>query len=110
MDILHAADVLVVMNAEHNKDYKTTKFFEYLPLKKPLLYIGPEGFVSKSPEGFVSKSIEEEKTGFVFRPDDSLASIISGLTNYTPTENIEKHSFKERTNEVIQLIESTTHV
>lgn len=102
MDILHAADVLVVMNAEHNKDYKTTKFFEYLPLKKPLLYIGPEGFVSKS--------IEEEKTGFVFRPDDSLASIISGLTNYTPTENIEKHSFKERTNELIQLLDSSSHV
>lgn len=40
------ASGLIVLLAEHNRHFATTKFFEYLPWRKPLLYIGPSGDVS----------------------------------------------------------------
>lgn len=43
-----SADWVIVLLSEYNKDFFTTKYFEYLPFKKPMLYIGPEGKVSKS--------------------------------------------------------------
>jgi hypothetical protein len=36
-----------MMAADHNKNQFTTKFFEYLPLRKPFVYLGPEGELSK---------------------------------------------------------------
>lgn len=44
---LTSADFCIVMAAEHNKNQFTTKFFEYLPLRKPFIYFGPEGDISR---------------------------------------------------------------
>jgi hypothetical protein len=33
------------MLADYNKDFFTTKFFDYLPYNKPIVYIGPDGAV-----------------------------------------------------------------
>jgi hypothetical protein len=44
---LSCADFLIIASSEFNKDFFTTKFFEYLPLRKPILYLGPYGEVQK---------------------------------------------------------------
>jgi hypothetical protein len=46
-DELVGADFCIMMAADHNKNQFTTKFFEYLPLRKPFVYLGPEGELSK---------------------------------------------------------------
>jgi hypothetical protein len=46
-DELMGGDFCIIMAADHNKNQFTTKFFEYLPLRKPFVYLGPEGAVSK---------------------------------------------------------------
>jgi hypothetical protein len=46
-DELAAADFCIIMAADHNKNQFTTKFFEYLPLRKPFVYLGPVGALSQ---------------------------------------------------------------
>jgi hypothetical protein len=46
-DELRNADFCLIMAADHNKNQLTTKFFEYLPLRKPIVYIGPVGDISR---------------------------------------------------------------
>jgi hypothetical protein len=41
-----ACSALVLCLADYNKDFFTTKYFDYLPAQKPILYIGPEGKVA----------------------------------------------------------------
>ncbi|MDZ4751942.1 MAG: hypothetical protein SGI87_10035 [Flavobacteriales bacterium] len=41
------ATFCLVISADYNKNQFTTKFFEYLPLRKPFLYLGPEGELSQ---------------------------------------------------------------
>lgn len=41
-------DYVIILLAQHNKDFKTTKFYDFLPYKIPYLHIGPVGFVSES--------------------------------------------------------------
>ncbi len=38
---------LILMLSEYNKDFFTTKFFDYLPLQKPIAYFGPNGKVNQ---------------------------------------------------------------
>ena len=45
--ILNEADFIFIFCADHNKNYLTSKFFDYLPYKKPFIYVGPKGFVSE---------------------------------------------------------------
>lgn len=98
--MLNSADMLVILCAEHNKNYKTTKYFEYLPLEKPLLFIGPDGFVSQT--------IENEKTGIVLRTTEDLIQFVQTKQEFKPNKDFKKHSFKERTQEVIRLLELET--
>jgi hypothetical protein len=45
---LAAASALVICLAEYNKDFFTTKYYDYLPAQKPILYIGPMGKVAET--------------------------------------------------------------
>jgi glycosyltransferase involved in cell wall biosynthesis len=65
-------DMIIILLTDHNKDFKTTKFFEFLPYKLPYLYVGPSGFVSES--------IEKEKLGFVIKNGEDLVSIYQNLS------------------------------
>jgi hypothetical protein len=66
-EVLPGFDLSVILLSWHNKDFKTTKFFEYLPYKVPYLYVGPEGHVSES--------IEKEGLGYVLRKETDLADV-----------------------------------
>ncbi|MEL6134333.1 MAG: glycosyltransferase [Bacteroidota bacterium] len=43
---LAVADIALLLIADHNKDFKTTKFFEILAFRQPFLMLGPKGRVS----------------------------------------------------------------
>jgi glycosyltransferase involved in cell wall biosynthesis len=45
--IMQSADALLIVLPENKKNERTTKFFEYLPLRKPLLVVAPEGEVTQ---------------------------------------------------------------
>jgi len=47
-DRIAAASALVICLADYNKDFFTTKYFDYLPAQKPILYIGPKGKVAET--------------------------------------------------------------
>ncbi len=92
-DIFHhinSADYVMIFLAEHNKDFKTTKFFEYLPFKKPIIYFGPKGevakFITQDNLGYsiqnydidfenLFKDVEENKSEFKTDYDESVHSL-----------------------------------
>jgi hypothetical protein len=41
---------LIILLSEDNQDFHTTKFYDFLPLRKPYFYIGPKGQVLKTIE------------------------------------------------------------
>lgn len=43
-----SADWLIILLSDYNKDFFTTKYFEFIPFAKPILFIGPAGRVSKT--------------------------------------------------------------
>jgi hypothetical protein len=45
-NIMQQADVLLIVLPENKKNERTTKFFEYLPFRKPLLVVAPLGEVT----------------------------------------------------------------
>jgi hypothetical protein len=62
-DEIRSADFILIILAEHNKNYTTSKFYEFMPHKRPYLYVGPAGFVSEK--------IEKENLGYcIFKPAD----------------------------------------
>lgn len=68
------ADACFIFLAHHNKNYRTTKFFEILPFQKPLIFMGDEGYVSEF--------IESEKLGAVLRdPKSEFIGILERLDN-----------------------------
>lgn len=46
-ELLPNACGLILMLADYNKDFFTTKFFDYLPFEKPIAYFGPHGKVKQ---------------------------------------------------------------
>ena len=70
------ANACFIFLAHHNKDYRTTKFFEILPFGKPLVYLGEKGFVSEF--------IEEKELGWVLhQPEIDFIQVLQELENDT---------------------------
>lgn len=82
--ILESADYVLILLAEHNKNFKTTKFFEYLPFQKPYLFIGSQGYVSES--------IEKEELGVVLK---DLASDTKTFLTAHFNNSLKPRSFKD---------------
>ncbi len=57
LEIIQISDFVLILLGQHNKDYLTTKFFELLPYRKPLIYIGERGYAADF--------IEKNKLGFI---------------------------------------------
>jgi hypothetical protein len=47
---LESSQGLIILLSEDNKDFHTTKFYDFLPLGKPYFYIGPKGKVLQTIE------------------------------------------------------------
>lgn len=69
--ILQKADGLMLLLTESKKDDLTTKFFEYLPISKPLIAMGASGEVSRF--------VEAEQLGQVWTTDMNFDQWFSAL-------------------------------
>lgn len=96
---LAKADFAVIFSAHHNKDYLTTKFMEYLPLRKPLVHIGEEGFcrdfILKNNLGITWETFEDAFTR------SKLADM-----RFNDTYHSEDHEVVKVTEVLIALLES----
>lgn len=97
-EVLNSYDTFLLIYGEHNKDFKTTKFYEYLPYLKPLIYIGPEGAISNfilfENLGFYLVNIEKE-----------LELIVDKIKSFKlRNQNLDIYSYKKRTNDLIDLM------
>ncbi len=94
------ADFLIMLYANHNKNYLTTKFYEYLPLRKPLLYIGPEGYISET--------IAKKNLGYILADIKSdLGNIIHNSASKTQSNSmtdLQEFSYKTRTFDLLTLL------
>lgn len=78
-EIVNSSYVIILLS-EHNKNYLTSKFFEYLPYKRPYFYIGPQGHVSNT--------ITNQKLGIVA---SDLAAVLESEILPIETKHIEKY-------------------
>ncbi len=93
------ADLILILLAPHNKNFVTSKFYEYMPYKKPFLYHGPEGFVSNK--------IEREGLGFCLKNVNTLSEIQIKLHNTNFSSSIEGFTFASITRSILlKLIEN----
>ncbi len=67
-DKVNESDFIIILLSEHNKNYVTSKFYEFLPYRKPFLYLGPKGHVHDK--------ILNEKLGYCLSKKEDLASIL----------------------------------
>jgi hypothetical protein len=91
------SDFCIIFLAEHNRNFFTTKYFEYLPLQKPYLFIGPEGKVSKE--------IEANKMGCSWQSFMGILKMDKlHLTEFgIASEQLENNSLSARVDEIIEL-------
>jgi hypothetical protein len=47
-DALMKSDGIIILLSDHNRDFHTTKFYDYLPFGKPYFYVGPMGKVAET--------------------------------------------------------------
>jgi hypothetical protein len=98
--VLNNSDYVILLSANHNKDFKTTKFYEYMCLNKPFFYLGPKGDVANT--------IEDNRMGIVFN-DLNDSEIQQEILKSHPIDNnilISQNDYQYRTKQLIQLLES----
>lgn len=99
---IQESDMPMVLLADYNKNYRTTKFMEYLPFKKPLFYIGPIGEVAKY--------IDKNDLGYVFENGNvDWNLLVDDFNNQklrnNPDFDYSKYSLSKVTDQLIELIE-----
>lgn len=96
---LATSDAAFIFLAEHNRNFLTTKFFEYLPFRKPLIYLGPSGYVSDF--------IEEHQLGMSLKSDEQFVSMIGRIAQKTQVVDdqfdLSTFSLERRTKELLAL-------
>ena len=98
-DRIAQAHWCVILLAEHNKDFFTTKYFEYQTLGTPYLYLGANGEVTKM--------IEEENRGTTW--DNFFQSLLENnplSPNDFNQEASDNNSLSFRVNEILEHIKS----
>lgn len=102
--IISESDYVLILLAEHNKDFKTTKFYEFLPFQKPYLYIGSLGEVSKNISedemGFVIKDVKKDTVSF-FESHFTSKLVFNGLSKF------KNHAFQKRVELINELIKKS---
>jgi Cft2 family RNA processing exonuclease len=94
------SDFIILLYAEHNMNFKTTKFFEFMSLNKPFFYLGPIGDVANT--------IEKNNMGVVF-DETNKALMQNEILKFHPINNeelISQNDFEFRTKELIMLLEN----
>lgn len=98
---LAQSSAAIILLANHNKDFLTTKFFELIPFGKPLIFVGAKGFAAKF--------IAENGLGRVVDSYESLTQVMRELesnsfplnTNY----DISSHELSRVGDHLISLLQ-----
>ena len=100
--IIRRMDFFMIFLPDHLKDYRTTKFPEYLPLKKPIVVF--------SNPGKTSQYVIENKIGSSFTPGNYYNNMIqmvkeydAGRAVFNPDFNYERFSYSSVTKDLESL-------
>ena len=88
-DELRKARFILILLADHTKNFRTTKYFDFAPYRIPYLYCGPSGDVSKH--------IVEDEIGYVLREHDLIDLLKKPKCH---GYNYDSESLENRTNEL----------
>ncbi len=90
---INEADYCLIFLAEHNKDYKTTKFLEYAVLRKPFILLGERGHVAEFVEqARLGKAYDAES---IFDLEKLLLDSEGYIKNtFNATYNLDNFSFE----------------
>lgn len=98
---INRAEGVIILSANHNKNFLTTKFFEYLYFNKPFIHFGIPGVIAKT--------IEMENLGFVINdPSIDIELAIEGVKNQTfdhhKTRLYQNHSLHKVVDDLIEIL------
>ncbi len=92
-----ASDFVMILLSSHNKNYVTSKFYEFLPYEKPYVYLGPKGHVSDK--------IQREGLGLcLFEKEDLLTVVEKGVRQYQRKLDLGQYTFDQRTKHLLKEI------
>lgn len=86
-DRIGSAHTAAIFLSDHNKDFLTTKFFEILPLQKPMLVFGPRGHAADF--------VEENSLGKYIGDFQTFEKVLSDIHNgefMVPNYDFTQHS------------------
>lgn len=98
-DELSRADAILLLLPDHMPDSRTTKFYEILSFKKPILYLGPKGEVASF--------IQSEKLGVIASNSSEIKDFLLDLHQGQIQGNavkVDSHTLNNRTAELISLL------
>jgi len=98
--IMQSADALLIVLPENKKNERTTKFFEYLPLRKPLLVVAPTGEVTQ----FVEANQLGVHTGQSTQKVESFFSGAFAQNEFNRSFDNQSQTANSRANELLELL------
>lgn len=89
MSKISEGNICLIFLAEHNKDFRTTKFLEYSVLRRPFIVIGNKGYVAEF--------VEQNKLGKAYDEStiDQLETFLHNFSAYLNTDFNKKYDFSE---------------
>lgn len=100
-DELKGARAAMIFLAEHNKDFLTTKFFELVPFKKPLLFFGAQGQASAAIEADGLGKVHTSVNDFV----QSIQALAADQLRVNDALDLDDYSLRKRGEELIALLQ-----
>lgn len=102
LERIRGASAALLLLAEHNRDFLTTKFFEYMPCRRPYVVLGPHGHVAHF--------VEERGLGVaVGDPAHDLADVIrrlaSGAIAFDAAYDTSAHALPAATEGLVELLQ-----
>jgi len=97
------ADYVMMLYTEFSKNFRSTKFYAYLPARRPYFYLGPKGDTYRF--------IEEEGIGVAFEQKREkekllkfLLNVESHLDTYSPSLDFHAFSIENQAKKIIDLL------
>jgi len=92
---ISSCDWCIILLSDFNKNFFTTKYFEYQPYNKPYLYLGPKGLVMEE--------ILNDEIGMTWEQffKNLTLTNLDIIRKFTPKQASRKGSLQERTKELL---------
>ena len=97
-DALNEADYCLIMLTDAKRNEPTTKFMEFLPMRKPLLVLAPQGEITQL--------VTSEKLGYVVEANDptSLGQILTSTGDFNRHFDLQKFRLDSVTDQLCKLL------